>query len=273
MPSKPPSAHTAAADTEQILGYAVFARPMAELVVQVVEHVRGSDAPGWLACLNPHSYAVACDMPEFGAALRRSTWLVPDGAGVVLASRWLGGSIRERLCGPDAFTAISAAMNARGPFKVMFLGSTEATLAAVARRYRADYPNASTIDTHSPPFRAAFDDADVDAMREVVRRSGPDLLWVGLTAPKQELLLQRLGPEAGYRFAGAIGAAFDFYAGNVQRSAPVFRRLGLEWLPRLVQEPRRLWRRTFVSAPRFLAHVGRQALSARRTAGVHGERP
>jgi N-acetylglucosaminyldiphosphoundecaprenol N-acetyl-beta-D-mannosaminyltransferase len=164
-------------------------------------------------------------------------------------------------------------MNDRGPFKVMFLGSTEATLAAVAQRYRADFPNATTIDTHSPPFRPVFNDADLVAMRDVICRSAPDVLWVGLTAPKQELLLQHLGPEAGYRFAAAIGAAFDFYAGNVRRSAPVFRRLGLEWLPRLFQEPRRLWRRTFVSAPRFLAHVVREMLAARVLVCTTRERP
>lgn len=268
---------TVSADTEDILGFAVYARPMGELVQGVLGHVRDAAAGGaWLACLNPHSYAVACDDHDFGEALRRATWLVPDGAGVVLASRWIGGRIRERLCGPDAFLAISTAMNARGPFNVMFLGSTEATLAAVARRYRADFPNAATIDTHSPPFRAAFDDADVAAMRDVVRRAAPDILWVGLTAPKQELLLQRLGADAGYGFAAAIGAAFDFYAGNVQRSGSAFRRLGLEWLPRLVQEPRRLWRRTFVSAPRFLVDVALQALAvrvfARRRASIPRER-
>ena len=273
MPTPSPPVHAARADTEYILGYAVYARPMGDLVASVLDHVRQGAGPGWLACLNPHSYAVACDMPDFGAALRRSTWLLPDGAGVGLASRWLGGSIRERLCGPDAFLAISAAMNARGPFKVLFLGSTEATLATVARRYRADFPKVTAVDTHSPPFRKAFDDADVAAMRDVIRRSAPDLLWVGLTAPKQELLLQRLGPEAGYRFAAAIGAAFDFYAGNVQRPAPVFRRLGLEWLPRLVREPRRLWRRTFVSAPRFLAHLAAQALTRRGRIGGNRERP
>lgn len=274
MPTIPMPFQIASADTEDILGYAVYARPLGDLVQDVLGHVRDAAAGGaWLACLNPHSYAVACDNPDFGAALRRATWLVPDGAGVTLASRWISGRIRDRLCGPDVFLAISAAINARGPFKVLFLGSTEATLASVAHRYRADFPNVTTIDTHSPPFRAAFDDADIAEMRDMVRRAAPDILWVGLTAPKQELLLQRLGADAGYGFAAAIGAAFDFYAGNVQRSGPMFRRLGLEWLPRLVQEPRRLWRRTFVSAPRFLVHVASQALAARVSARKRTRNP
>lgn len=250
--------------TEDILGYAVFAGTMDDLVGEIVAQVGDPRMPpGWLACLNPHSYAVACDGPAFATALRQATWLVPDGAGVVLASRLIGGGIRQRLSGPDVFLALSAAMNARGPFKAMFLGSTPVTLAAVARHYRAHFANAVAVDTYAPPFRPAFDGSDLAAMRDAVRRAAPDLLWVGLTAPKQELLLQGLGPDAGYRFAGAIGAAFDFYAGNVRRSGPAFRRLGFEWLPRLLQEPRRLWRRTFVSAPRFLGHVAVQAVSSR----------
>jgi N-acetylglucosaminyldiphosphoundecaprenol N-acetyl-beta-D-mannosaminyltransferase len=264
VPERPTSRRTSATTTEDILGYAVYADSMDTLVREVVASVLGS-APraGWLACLNPHSYAVACDDERFCAALKHASWVLPDGGGIVLASRWFGGRIRKRLCGPDAFVAISAAMNERGPFKVLFLGSTESTLAAVAHRYCTDFPRVTAVDTYSPPFRAVFDEADIGLMRDAIRRSAPDLLWVGLTAPKQELLLQCLGSDSGYRFAAAIGAAFDFYAGNVKRSAPVFRRLGLEWLPRLLQEPRRLWRRTFLSAPRFLSHAAARAVAVR----------
>jgi N-acetylglucosaminyldiphosphoundecaprenol N-acetyl-beta-D-mannosaminyltransferase len=272
LPEAPRSVLASRAPSEDILGFPVFTGPIHDLaheVMSCVDDVR--TVGGWLACLNPHSYALAHDNLEFGGALRQATWLVPDGSGIVLASRWFGGRIRQRLCGPDAFIAISSAFNARGPFKVLFLGSTPATLAAIARQYRADFPNVTAVDTHSPPFRDDFDEDDVAAMRDVVRCSAPDLLWVGLTAPKQELLLHRLGADSGYRFAAAIGAAFDFYAGNVRRSAPVFRRLGLEWLPRLIQEPRRLWRRTFVSAPRFLLHVAVRALMARAVSEPRAE--
>jgi N-acetylglucosaminyldiphosphoundecaprenol N-acetyl-beta-D-mannosaminyltransferase len=81
------------------------------------------------------------------------------------------------------------------------------------------------------------------------------VLWVGLGAPKQELSILRLRSRVQVHFAAAIGAVFDFYSGQVERASPRLRRLGLEWLPRLLREPRRLWRRMFVSAPVFLWHV------------------
>ena len=88
--------------------------------------------------------------------------------------------------------------------------------------------------------------------------AAPDVLWVGMTAPKQEKWIFENRACLNVKFAAAIGAVFDFYTGQVKRSHPVFQRFGLEWLPRLIQQPRRLWRRMFVSAPIFVWHVLRQ---------------
>lgn len=240
---------------DDILGHGVYAGDMGTLVDNIVADTTGaaSSAGLWLACLNPHSYAESRGDARFHAALSNAHWLIPDGVGIVLASRLLGGRIRRRLCGPDLFVALSAAMNRRGPFTALFIGSTEQTLAALTRRYAEQHPNATRIGSYAPPFRAEFEPADIERMKAVIREHRPDLLWVGLTAPKQEILLAEFAKDdPQYRFAAGIGAAFDFYVGNVKRSPRIFRQLGLEWLPRLLQQPRRLWRRTFVSAPLFL---------------------
>lgn len=261
--------------TEPILGYAVYAGSLPALVEDIVAQTMRSPQPAgrWLACLNPHSYAEARQEPRFHAALSAAGWLIPDGVGIVLASRLLGGRIRRRVCGPDLFVELSAAMDRRGPFSALFIGSTEATLAALARRYADQHPNARRIATFSPPFRAEFTADDVAAMKAVIREHQPDLLWVGLTAPKQEILLaQFAADEPAFRFAAGIGAAFDFYVGNVRRAPAFFQRLGLEWLPRLLQQPRRLWRRTFVSAPLFLWHVLVRGVLQRQDAGRPGDR-
>ena len=84
-----------------------------------------------------------------------------------------------------------------------------------------------------------------------VNRAGPDVLWVGMTAPKQEKWIYENRDKLHVKLIAAVGAVFDFYTGNVKRSHPWFLEHGLEWLPRLLQEPRRLWRRTFISAPVF----------------------
>jgi N-acetylglucosaminyldiphosphoundecaprenol N-acetyl-beta-D-mannosaminyltransferase len=118
-----------------------------------------------------------------------------------------------------------------------------------------DYPNVVVAGTYSPPFKPEYSAAELDCMLSAVNTAAPDVLWVGMTAPKQEKWLLDMAPRLNVKFAAAVGAVFDFYTGKVKRSHPVFQKLGLEWMPRLVQQPTRLWRRTFVSAPFFLMHV------------------
>jgi len=239
------------------LGYSLYTNRLASLTAEVVDVIRSGDGGRgrWLACLNPHSYVVALDDDRFHAALKQAHWLIPDGMGVVIGSWILGLRVRERVCGPDAFQAISASLNANGAFTAMFIGATEETLALVRRRYEDEHPNARSVVTYSPPFLDEFTADDIDRMSSLIALHQPDVLWMGLSAPKQEKLLARLSVDAHFGFAAAIGAAFDFYAGQVVRSPGIFRRLGMEWLPRLAQQPRRLWRRMFVSAPIFMGHV------------------
>jgi N-acetylglucosaminyldiphosphoundecaprenol N-acetyl-beta-D-mannosaminyltransferase len=225
----------------------------------------GLQTPGrrWLACFNPHSYAVSLQDNHFSAALMAADWLVPDGVGVVVASRLLGGDINSRVTGSDVFWGLHGRMNQQGGMKVFFLGASEETLADIRLRMARDYPNIELAGTYSPPFKPEYTRAEVDEMIAAVNTARPDVLWVGMTAPKQEKWIFDNLPALDIKFAGAIGAVFDFYTGRVKRSHPVFRRLGLEWLPRLIQEPRRLWRRMFISGPVFVFEVLRQKRSVR----------
>lgn len=244
--------------TECILGYAVYAAPPAACADEIASWIDGGSEPRWLACLNPHSYVAALGRPRFADALKDADWLVPDGVGVVHASWLLGGGIRERITGSDIFRAVHERLQARGRGTVFFLGSTEETLARIRERMAADWPALKVVGMYSPPFRAEFWDAEIDGMVAAINAARPDVLWVGMTAPKQEEWIHHVIDRLDVRFAAAIGAVFDFYIGRVKRSHPAFQRLGLEWLPRLLQEPRRLWRRMFVSAPIFVWHVLRE---------------
>ncbi|HAP39351.1 MAG TPA: hypothetical protein DCQ94_06275 [Nitrospira sp.] len=222
----------------------------------------GDEAPccRWLACLNPHSYTVALRDELFAQALDDAHWLVPDGVGVVLASRILGGRISGRVTGSDVFLGLHQRMNDHGGMSVFFLGGTGETLTQICERMARDYPDIRIAGTYSPPFKAIYSAEEVTAMVDVVNAGAPDVLWVGMTAPKQEKWIFQNRSRLHVKFAGAIGAVFDFYTGQVRRSSPLMQRLGLEWLPRLVQQPGRLWRRTFISAPVFLWHVLRQKM-------------
>lgn len=249
---------------ERMLGYEIDDLSVERCVADIFDSMAGqADAASrckWLACMNPHSYAVSLDDGQFARALRDAEWLVPDGAGVVLASRLLGGAIRERVTGSDVFSGLHQRMNAVGGMSVFFLGATEETLALIRERMAKDYPNIKVAGTYSPPFKPSYSPAELDEMINAINAVEPDVLWVGMTAPKQEKWIYENRARLNVRFAGAIGAVFDFYTGRVKRSHPVFQRLGLEWLPRLVQQPRRLWRRMFVSAPIFLWHVLRERI-------------
>ncbi|MCM8621124.1 MAG: WecB/TagA/CpsF family glycosyltransferase [Candidatus Accumulibacter sp.] len=244
---------------QDILGYGVNTLAIDQCVDDIFRRLRGEENPqrrcAWLACLNPHSYVVAVDDPLFSVALKDADWLVPDGAGVVMASQLLGRRVAERVTGSDVFIGLCERMNSAGGMSVFFLGATEDTLDRIRARMANDYPGIRIAGTYSPPFRPIYSNEEIDAMINAINTVRPDVLWVGMTAPKQEKWIYANRDRLQVRFAGAVGAVFDFYAGRVKRSHPVFQRLGLEWLPRLIQQPRRLWRRMFVSAPIFVWHV------------------
>ena len=241
--------------TESILGYQVYRDSAESCLTDIMQSIDQKKNGKWLACLNPHSYVVAIDNTNFQEALRAADWLVPDGVGIVLASRILGGNIRQRLTGPDIFYGLNNHMQQSGGYSVFFLGSTNETLDAIGVQMSKDWPDVRIAGTFSPPFKASFSDNDIAIMVDKINSAKPDVLWVGMTAPKQEEWIHKVLPQLNVRFVAAIGAVFDFYTGRIKRPHPVFRRLGVEWLPRLMQEPRRLWRRMFVSAPIFMWHV------------------
>jgi N-acetylglucosaminyldiphosphoundecaprenol N-acetyl-beta-D-mannosaminyltransferase len=243
---------------EEILGYAVDSFTAEECANRIFESLRAGKRT-WLACFNPHSYTVALKDKVFAHALKDADWLVPDGAGVVLASHLLGGSIDERVTGSDVFAGLNKRMNNNGSMRIFFLGSTKETLELIKKRMACDYPAVKVAGTFSPPFKEVYSQAETSSMVKVINSSAPDVLWVGLSAPKQEKFIFENRAQLNVKFVAAVGAVFDFYSGNIKRDKDSWLvNHGLEWLPRLLQEPGRLWQRMFVSAPVFVWHVMRQ---------------
>lgn len=237
---------------EDIVGYRVTGAPPDALVETVMQYLADDERRcRYFACLNPHAVEIAAADRDFSDALHEADFLTPDGIGVVYASRATGGGLRSRVTGMDVFEGVSRAMDCVGGRSCFFLGSTDETLQKIRDRMAGDYPDIRVAGVYSPPFRPEFTAADNDRMVEAVNASGADVLWVGLTAPKQEKWIHTHRARLRVNFAGPIGAAFDFFVGNIRRVGPLWQDLGFEWLPRLLQEPRRLWRRSLVSAPRF----------------------
>ena len=240
---------------ENIIGYQISNLNIRETIVKIFTWINSDEQNKVFVCANPHSLVTANTDPLFQQAIHTGNLVTPDGTGILLASRILGGAIHERVTGSDVFWGLSNELNKSGGRSYFFLGSTEQTLAAIKEQMAVDYPYIKFAGSYSPPYKPEFDEEDSRLMIDAVNKAAPDVLWVGMTAPKQEKWLYLHKDELDVKFMGAIGAVFDFYIGNIKRSHPFFQRIGLEWLPRLLQEPRRLFKRNFVSSPLFLWQV------------------
>ena len=251
--------------SEDIVGYQVCDGARADVVNCVTKWVRANDRQcRYFACLNPHAVEVAVGDKIFHNSLNCADFLTADGIGIVYASRILGGNIRDRIAGMDVFLGVNEAMDREGGWSCFFMGSTEETLQKIRQQMARSFPNVEIAGTYSPPFKPEFSEEDNQEIVEAINLCSPDVLWVGLTAPKQEKWIFEQQSELNVNFAGPIGAAFDFFVGNIDRAGSRLQNLGLEWLPRLLQEPRRLWRRTLISAPKFLLRTIRYRISRSR---------
>ena len=212
--------------------------------------------------VNAHSFVVAQQDPAFAEALRKADALLPDGISIVKACRWLKtqNAPVEKIAGADLFAFEMGKLNEKGG-TCFFLGSSPATLALIEKKAAMTYPGI-TVKSYSPPFKESFSPEENEAMVDAVNAADPDLLWVGMTAPKQEKWLYDHWGALDIRcHAGAIGAVFDFFAGTVERAPQRWIDFGLEWLYRLIKEPRRTWRRYLVNNPKFCWLVLKEKLS------------
>jgi N-acetylglucosaminyldiphosphoundecaprenol N-acetyl-beta-D-mannosaminyltransferase len=250
--------------TENILGYDIARSDKVRCIELIMSWLREGKRRKYFVCANPHSLETAqCDK-EFEEAIKAADLIVPDGAGIVLASRILHGGIRERVTGSDIFWGLNAGLNREKGHSCFFLGSTDDTLCKIREKMAQDYTNITVAGVYSPPFRQEFSDEEESLMVDAVNRAAPDVLWVGMTAPKQEKWVFRNRHRLDAGFIAPVGAVFDFYTGRVKRSHPFFQSIGFEWLPRFLQEPARLWRRNLISNPHFVMRVLRERLAARR---------
>ena len=158
----------------------------------------------------------------------------------------------KRLYEPSAKLKIQNSKFRERPLTVMFMGSSEKVLDLVVKRAAEVYPHLKIV-TYSPPYKPEFSEEDNKAIVEAINAVNPDLLWIGMTAPKQEKWTYSHWNELNIHcHVGTIGAVFDFFAGTVERAPMWWQRHGLEWLYRLLKEPKRMWRRYIIGNTLFL---------------------
>ena len=183
-------------------------------------------------------------------------YLIPDGASIVKACRWLKAKSQptERIAGWDLFEIEMNRLNENGGV-CMFMGSSERVLSMIREKSKEIYPNI-IVETYSPPYKPEFSAEDNSAIINAINKVNPDLLWIGMTAPKQEKWTYAHWNDLKINcHVGTIGAVFDFFAGTAQRAPIWWQKHSLEWLYRLLKEPKRMWRRYVIGNPLFIYNV------------------
>jgi N-acetylglucosaminyldiphosphoundecaprenol N-acetyl-beta-D-mannosaminyltransferase len=203
--------------------------------------------------INAYSYIMTKKDDVFKKALLHGDVLIPDGIGVVWAVKFLFGKKVQKIAGADLFYyEMKRLQESKG--SCFFLGSSDDTLLKMKTKAKEEFPNV-TVNVYSPPYKAVFSKEDNATMIANVNEHSPDVLFVGMTAPKQEKWAYTHFKHLKTGHVCSIGAVFDFYAGKVERAPSWMINLGLEWLYRLLKEPKRLWRRYIIGNTKFLLFV------------------
>jgi len=244
-----------------VLGTGVSALTLAE-ARDLVLNVRERKHRGYICCATAYNLNLARRDHELRAAYNQSFLTTPDGMPLVWLGRWLGTRQVTRVYGPDLMTIVCAAGCSTGLTHFLY-GGSPGVAEELRDRLQARFPGIRIVGTHTPPFRPLVDE-ELSALRSEIAACSPDLVWVGLSSPKQEKFMARVGPSLETGLLIGVGAAFDFLSGRVRQAPRWMQRSGLEWLHRLCSEPRRLWRRYLVHNPMFVMRTLAQLIGIRK---------
>ena len=207
-------------ETVDILGFRISSGGLKSDVDSAFRAISSAKDCCYMACANPHSLVLACSDDLFHAALYDASILLPDGAGILLAAKILNRPIKERIAGFEFFCGLTTCLAKKGGTKYFFLGSTDHVLNLIVQRLNREFPEITVCGTLSPPFKPYLSLEENTAIVSIINAAKPDVLWVGMTAPKQEKWIYQNRKHLKVPFVGAIGAVFDFYACTKKRSSP-----------------------------------------------------
>jgi N-acetylglucosaminyldiphosphoundecaprenol N-acetyl-beta-D-mannosaminyltransferase len=255
--------------TIDVCGVRIDAVDLQGAVERVVSLVR-EGTPRYVVTPNVDHIVKLRRDPSFRQAYRGASVVLADGVPVLWASRLLGRPLAAKVSGSDLFPALCARAADEG-LSVFFLGGQPGAAELAQRKLEARSPRLRVVGTHCPPRGFEHDPVANGRALDAVRTAAPDLLFVALGAPKQEKWLHAHLHELGVPVSLGIGASLDFQAGLVRRAPRWMQRSGLEWSYRLLQEPRRMWRRYLLEDPWFMYYVARQLWAERGQRRLEGE--
>lgn len=230
--------------TINVLGYNVLKSPLSELDFSKKTVIN---------TINQYSYCLAEYDSKFREALLKSDILLPDGIAIVISARLCRKGKISKIAGADLHQYILEELDKKAG-SCFYLGSSNSTLNKIVNKIGEEYPNVR-VNTYSPPYKPVFSEDDNDAMINAINESNSDVVFIGMTAPKQEKWSLEFQEQLNTKLVCTIGAVFDFYAGTINRPSKIWINLGLEWFVRFVKEPKRLWQRYFYYGPIFGWHL------------------
>ena len=239
--------------TVDVLGVRVSVQGLDETAARIVGIAaarRSDDGPAYACATSVHGLIEASRDPEFRRILNTATIVTADGMPLVWFGRLSGHRSMKRVYGPTLMKLVCARA-ARAGVRHFFYGGAPGVADDLANAMAQEFPGLEVAGTYCPPFRQ-LSQMETEQVAEAINGSNADMVWVGLSTPKQERWIHAMRPKLRVKMLVSVGAAFDFHTGGVLQAPEWIQPMGLEWLFRLVQEPRRLWRRYAYNNPRFL---------------------
>ena len=237
-----------------MLGVGVSAINLSQAVTLVDEALRAR-RKGYICVTGVHGVMEAQRDPELKSIHNRSFLTTPDGMPMVWLGRLHGARHMSRVYGPDLMRDVLQMSPARG-YKHFFYGGADGVAEELGRVAVRRFPGLQVVGTYQPPFRP-LQQSEAAALREQISECRPDMMWIGISTPKQERFMAEYLPQLDVTLMAGVGAAFNFHAGRVSQAPFWVQRSGFEWLYRCIREPR-LWKRYGVIIPSFLFRVGIQ---------------
>jgi len=247
--------------TVRILGTR-FAQINMEDTLRAIEKFITNGRKSQVCITNAYSLVLMQKDTEFKDITNSASLVVADGEPLTWISKLYGEPIPERVAGPDLVYEFSR-RSAKKRYKLFFLGSNSSTLKKMVENLKKIFPSLQIVGAYSPPFKKQFSERENEGMVALINKVKPDVLFVGLGAPKQERWIWEHKDELQVPVSIGVGAAFDFVAGTVKRAPEWMQKCGLEWLFRLYQEPRRLWKRYLIGNTIFIWLVLKEFLKVR----------
>jgi N-acetylglucosaminyldiphosphoundecaprenol N-acetyl-beta-D-mannosaminyltransferase len=245
----------------RLLGTSVEALDM-ELALNRIAGELEARRKGYICMAGVHGIMEALRNPELAAIYAGSSMTVPDGTPTVWVGRWQGHKAMQRVAGPDLMLEVFRRKEFAGCTHFLY-GGEEHVAEQLRERFSRRFPWARIVGTYTPPYR------DLNAEEEQsliarVRKLKPDIIWVGISTPRQERFMHRYLHRLDTTLMFGVGAAYDFHTGRIQDAPQWIKTIGMQWLHRLLQDPRRLWKRYFRNNPAFLWHIALQLSGMRQ---------